>query len=157
MDYGTALSLLRIKQLQTRVFERLLQDSGVEAFNGPRGWILCALWAEDDVPIAELSRRTGLARNTLTVMLTGMEEAGLVTRTADETDRRHVRIRLTEKAHALEADCERMAKELDASTFSGFTEEERCAFQDMLSRMASNLDEAERRLKKKRSGTRPSR
>lgn len=150
MDYGTGLGLLRVKQLQTRLFEAFLQSSGVDAFNGPQGWILCALWYEDDIPIVELSRRTGLAKSTLTAMLGRMEDAGLIRRLADEKDRRVVRVHLTESSESLRAHCEAMARQLEEATFAGFSREERETFSAMLSRMASNLEATEAAHKKTR-------
>ncbi len=149
MDYGTGLGLVRVKQLQTRVFERLLQDSGVEALNGPQGWILMALWVEDDISIVDISRRTGLAKNTLTAMLSRMEECGLIRRETDEKDRRQVRIHLTDMSESLRESCEEIALQLEEATFKGFSAEERKMFQDMLEYMAGSLEEEEKRLKKK--------
>ena len=51
----------QIKQIQGRIFGRLLTEAGVDAFNGAQGHILYVLWQEDNLPIVELSRRTGLA------------------------------------------------------------------------------------------------
>ncbi len=47
----------------------MLQEAGIEEFNGAQGRILYILWQEDNLPIVELSRRTGLAKTTLTGML----------------------------------------------------------------------------------------
>ena len=68
MESRTGFLISQIKQVQARIFQRLLQDSGVEEFNGPQGRILYVLWQKDEVPIVELSQKTGLAKNTLTVM-----------------------------------------------------------------------------------------
>ena len=88
METRTGFLITQIKQVQGRVFQRLLEDCGVEEFNGPQGRILYVLWQEDNVPIAALVRKTGLAKNTLTVMLARMEAAGLVTRRESPQDRR---------------------------------------------------------------------
>ena len=73
IETRTGFLISQIKQVQGRVFQRLLAASGVEAFNGPQGRILYVLWQEDGVPIARLARKTGLAKNTLTAMLARME------------------------------------------------------------------------------------
>ena len=54
----------QIKQIQGRVFDSLLQNAGIEEFNGAQGRILYVLWQEDNLPIVELSKRTGLAKTT---------------------------------------------------------------------------------------------
>ena len=69
MESRTGFLISQIKQVQARIFQRLLQESGVEEFNGPQGRILYVLWQKDEVPIVELSQKTGLAKNTLTAML----------------------------------------------------------------------------------------
>lgn len=39
MESRTGFLISQIKQVQSRIFQRLLQDSGVEEFNGPQGRI----------------------------------------------------------------------------------------------------------------------
>ena len=55
IETRTGFLISQIKQVQGRVFQRLLAASGVEAFNGPQGRILYVLWQEDGVPIARLA------------------------------------------------------------------------------------------------------
>ena len=63
----------QIKAVQGRVFEKLLIESGIDEFNGAQGRILYVLWQENNLPIVELSKRTGLAKTTLTSMLDRLE------------------------------------------------------------------------------------
>ena len=72
--------ITRIKQVGGRVFERILSEKNIDAFNGSQGRILYILWQKDGVPISELSKRTGLATTTLTSMLDRMEAANLIYR-----------------------------------------------------------------------------
>ena len=67
----------RIKQVGGRVFERILSEKNIDAFNGSQGRILYILWQKDGVPISELSKETGLATTTLTSMLDRMESKTL--------------------------------------------------------------------------------
>ena len=53
METRTGFLISQIKQVQARVFQRLLLDIGVEEFNGPQGHILYVLWQKDEVPIVE--------------------------------------------------------------------------------------------------------
>ena len=41
----------KIKQLGDRIFEKVLAEKGVDAFNGAQGRILYVLWQQDGVPI----------------------------------------------------------------------------------------------------------
>lgn len=102
MDTRTGFLISQIKSVSGRLFERILQDCGVEEFNGAQGRILYVLWQADRVPIVELSQKTGLAKNTLTSMLGRMEESGLILREQSEEDRRQTIISLTDKARELE-------------------------------------------------------
>ena len=75
--------ITRIKQVGGRVFERILSEKNIDAFNGSQGRILYILWQKDGVPISELSKETGLATTTLTSMLDRMEAANLIYREAE--------------------------------------------------------------------------
>ena len=50
----------QIKQVGGRVFDRILSDKNIDAFNGAQGRILYILWQGDGVPISKLSKETGL-------------------------------------------------------------------------------------------------
>ena len=133
----------QIKQVQGRVFERLLQQQGLVEFNGPQGRILYVLWQEDRLPIVELSRRTGLAKTTLTAMLDRMETLGLLLRTRDEGDRRQQRVALTDKSRALSAAYERVSAQMTRLFYRGFSEAEIRAFEQKLQRILNNLEAVE--------------
>lgn len=131
----------QIKQVQGRVFEKLLARSGVEAFNGAQGRILYVLWQQDDLPIVELSRRTGLAKTTLTGMLERMELSGLLERGVDKNDKRLNRIRLTDKARELSGVYNEVSAQMNALFYVGFSDAEIEAFEGMLRRVLGNLQE----------------
>ena len=96
--------ITRIKQVGGRVFERILSEKNIDAFNGSQGRILYILWQKDGVPISELSKETGLATTTLTSMLDRMEAANLIYRDRGDKDRRKILIFLTEEAKGLETE-----------------------------------------------------
>ncbi len=129
------------------MFERLLQDCGVEEFNGPQGRILYVLWQRDSVPIVELSQKTGLAKNTLTAMLGRMEESGLIARRAGETDRRQSLISLTEKARGLQSRYDQVSQRMNELFFTGFAEAEIKSLEGYLDRIVTNLEQTEKKLK----------
>ncbi len=138
--------MTQIKQVGGRIFEKLLADAGVEAFNGAQGRILYVLWQNDNIPIIELSRKTGLAKTTLTGMLDRMEEAKLITRVFDQADRRQIRIVLTEAARALSDEYENVSEQMNDVYYAGFTEEETTLFENTLRRVLTNLQEKEKLL-----------
>lgn len=131
--------ITQIKQVQGRVFNSLLQKAGIEEFNGAQGRILYVLWQEDNLPIVELSRRTGLAKTTLTSMLDRMEAKGFLERAADRQDRRALRIVLTPKAKALSDKYQEVSDEMNRIFYENFTEEEMDIFEKFLEKILKNL------------------
>ena len=115
----------KIKQVQGRIFDSLLQKAGIEEFNGAQGRILYVLWQEDGLPIIELSKRTGLAKTTLTSMLDRMEAKGILERVADDRDRRLLRIFLTSKAKVLNDKYNEVSDEMGQIFYQNFTDEKR--------------------------------
>lgn len=133
----------KVKQIQGRVFERLLAECGIREFNGAQGRILFVLWNGDNIPISELSEKTGLAKTTLTSMLDRMEKSGHIQRQYDLADRRTVRIKLTEKAKKLRGQYEEASAEMSEIFYRGFEDEEILAFEAALGRVLENLIEKE--------------
>ena len=130
----------QIKQVQGRIFDKLLQDAGIAEFNGAQGRILYVLWQEDDLPIVELSHRTGLAKTTLTSMLDRMEAQGHLARCFDPRDRRQIRIRLTANARALETKYQDVSDEMSRIFYQDFTDEEIRALDNALEKVLNNLN-----------------
>ena len=129
----------QIKQVQGRVFDAMLQEAGIEEFNGAQGRILYILWQEDNLPIVELSRRTGLAKTTLTGMLDRMEEKGILERRFDKKDRRQVRIVLSDKARELNDKYNQVSDAMNERFYRGFTDSEIKQFEETLERILRNL------------------
>lgn len=133
----------KIKQIQGRVFERMLDENGISEFNGAQGRILFVLWETDDIPISVLSERTGLAKTTLTSMLDRLERSGHIRRAPDPDDRRAVRICLTENAEALREKYERVSAMMNEVFYRGFSDNEILAFEKGLGKILENLIEKE--------------
>lgn len=134
----------KIKQIQGRVFERLLDENGISEFNGAQGRILFVLWETDNIPISELSEKTGLAKTTLTSMLDRLEGAGHIRRVPDAEDRRAVRICLTESAEALRGKYEDVSEMMNGIFYKGFNDEEILGFEKCLGKVLENLIEKEK-------------
>lgn len=148
MESRTGFLISQIKQVQSRIFQRLLQDCGVEEFNGPQGRILYVLWQKDEVPIVELSQKTGLAKNTLTAMLGRMEDAGLIERKTAESDKRQSLIVLTEKARDLQQKYDEVSQKMNEVFYKGFSGDEVLMMDSYLDRILANLEQSERSVKK---------
>lgn len=133
----------KVKQIQGRVFERMLDENGISEFNGAQGRILFVLWETDNIPISALSQRTGLAKTTLTSMLDRLERSGHIRREPDPDDRRTVRIRLTETAEALREKYERVSAMMSEVFYRGFSDDEILTFEKGLGKILENLIEKE--------------
>ncbi len=133
----------KVKQIQGRVFDRLLAEHDISEFNGAQGRILYVLWEEDNVPIRCLSEKTGLAKTTLTSMLDRMEASGFIKRSFDPSDRRTVKICLTDTAKDLKEQYDAVSTEMSEIFYRGFTDEEILAFEKSLGKILKNLIEKE--------------
>ena len=140
--------ITRIKQVGGRVFERILSEKNIDAFNGSQGRILYILWQKDGVPISELSKETGLATTTLTSMLDRMEQKQLIRRTTDINDRRKYLIALTPKARSLEKKYRTVTDQMTELTYQGFTVNEITQLEEYLERVLDNVRNAEMSQKK---------
>jgi DNA-binding MarR family transcriptional regulator len=133
----------KVKQIQGRVFEKLLASHGIDQFNGAQGRILFVLWDRDGISISELSDRTGLAKTTLTSMLDRLEASGQVRRVFDPEDRRVVNIHLTDAARGLKDRYEAVSREMSEIFYEGFTDKEIAVFEHGLERILHNLTRRE--------------
>ena len=131
----------KIKQLGDRIFEKILSEKNIDAFNGAQGRILYVLWQEDGISIRSLSVKCGLAITSLTTMLERMEHQGLISRVQSETDKRKTLLFLTEKAHALKGEYDSVSDEMGSIYYKGFSEEEITRFEECLDRIRKNLEE----------------
>ena len=97
----------KIKQIGGSKFDKILQEKNIDAFNGAQGKILYVLWQGGKMTATEISKKSGLAKTTLTAMLVRMQEQGLVRIEENANDRRSALVCLTEKAAALKDEYQR--------------------------------------------------
>ena len=130
----------KVKQLGDRIFQKILSEKDVDAFNGPQGRILYVLWQEDGVPIKTISEKSGLAITSLTTMLERMEKSELISRRQDEADRRKTLLFLTQKARNLKQDYDSVSEQMGEIYYDGFTRKEIIEFESYLERIMNNLE-----------------
>lgn len=140
METQGGFLISRIKQMGTRIFDRMLATSGIDSFNGAQGRILYVLWQNDAISISSLSAQTSLANTTLTAMLDRMESMGLIVRQPDPKDRRNRLIALTDKARSLQDDYTEISQKMHEIYYDGFTEAEIMQFESYLQRILNNLE-----------------
>lgn len=85
----------------TAAYRPLLEPLGLTY---PQYLVLLLLWERDGLAVKEIGARLGLDSGTLTPLLKRLEGAGLVARARDTADERQVRITLTPKGRAMEAE-----------------------------------------------------
>ena len=76
MEMNGGFLVSKIKQLGDRIFEKILSEKNIDAFNGAQGRILYVLWQEDGISIRSLSTKCGLAITSLMVAGSYQTDAG---------------------------------------------------------------------------------
>lgn len=138
--------ITQIKQLQSRIFERLLTKHGLDIGSG-QGSILFVLWKEDHLSVSEISKRTSLAKNTVSIIIDGMIAKGTVTRASNPKNRRQTIISLTDTAKSMKEEYKNVSAEMGALFYEGFTQEETILFESYLERILQTLTQKELELK----------
>ena len=93
----------------------------------------------DNIPISELSEKTGLAKTTLTSMLDRLEKSKHIERVYDTADRRTVKIKLTETAKKLKNQYDEVSMRMSGIFYEGFSDDEIVTFEKYLMRILENL------------------
>lgn len=104
-------------------------------------YILRALYEQDGQHASELARSVGRAATSFTPNLDKLQEKGYVERRSDTSDRRAVRIFLTDKAKKNREQIVTLAHTLDENIASLFSEEDYDAFTRVIAKLQTiNLD-----------------
>ena len=135
--------ITKIKQLHSRALAQCISDKGIDAFSGEQGKILFVLWRKDKITQKELATETGLAKNTITVMLEKMEKNNLIKRITDENDKRKSLVILTDYAKPLKKSFDEISDEMLQKFYKNFSGEEIDKFEEYLHRIIRNLEENE--------------
>jgi len=138
--YGGFL-ISQIGRISGRIWERLLKECGVDAFNGAQGRILYVLWEHEKLTITDIARLTSMANTTLTSMLDRMEAEGLVQRIPDKINRRQIFVSVTEKAKRYSEQYKKISDDMNGIFYKGFTKTEIVNFENQLRRVLKNLKE----------------
>lgn len=115
-------------------------ENGIE-ISGGQGRILFILWKNDNLTVSQISEKTSLAVNTVSVVINGMVNKGIVERNINPHNRRQVIISLTEYAKSLQAEYETVSQQMNALFYQGFSEKEQQQFESYLERILETLTE----------------
>lgn len=140
METKGGFYITQIKQLQDRIFEKMLIENGIE-ISGGQGRILFILWKADKLTISEISEKTSLAKNTVSVVVDGMVNKGILERNINPGNRRQTIISLTDYAKSLKEKYEIVSQQMNTLFYKGFTEAEQQQFEQYLARILETLTE----------------
>lgn len=138
METKGGFYITQIKQLQDRIFGRMLLDKGIE-LSGTQGRILFVLWKDDNLSISQISERTSLAKNTVSIIVSGMVRKGIVERKMSPENRRQTIISLTGHAKSLRRKYETVSDRMGTLFYQGFTKKEQKEFEHYLFRILTTL------------------
>lgn len=138
METKGGFYITQIKQLQDRIFEKLLIENGIEISSG-QGRILFVLWKKDHLTVSEISRQTSLAKNTVSIVIDGMVQKGLLERNINPENRRQTIISLTEHAKSMREKYEAVSEQMGILFYQGFSEKELKEFEGYLARIRDTL------------------
>lgn len=133
---------MKINHLNARLFNKLLTADGRALYNAEQGKILSSLWMNHPQNAVDLASSTGLAKSTLSIMLSRLEEQGLITCTPDEVDKRKKLYDLTDVGASQQAVGDKVSDELSTFFYKGFSDEEISQLEGYLSRILENLTQA---------------
>ncbi len=134
---GTLIS--QVKQLQDRAFNKILKEEGIYEFNGQQGRVLFALWKNEKLSLTELSRKTSLAKTTLSAMVERMKNEGLLIVEGSKEDKRSLVIYLSDKSLSLKEKINRATKKISDIFYKDFSEEEANELDRLLGKVKENL------------------
>ena len=115
-------------------------ENGIE-ISGGQGRILFILWKTDNLTISEISEKTSLAKNTISVVINGMVNKGIVERNVNPQNRRQTIVSLTEYAKSLQVKYEAVSQQMNTLFYQGFSEKEQKQFELYLARILETLIE----------------
>ena len=99
-DLDTAALAARLRLSITRMARQLRQTADSD-LSPTQGSVLATISAHGPLSLGDLAERERVASPTITKVIAGLHERGLVSKTTDPDDRRFVRVELTPEGTAL--------------------------------------------------------
>ena len=143
MQNNSLLALSGVYHIKERLFSRLLRRHGMEHLSPAQSRILMALWEQDDIPVRKLASLTSLDKSTLSLSLSRMEQFGIVKRMGDTSDRRVVRVKLTDDGRTLRQSSVKAMQELEIMLFENIKQEDKEIFLQVLEQVYENANDQE--------------
>lgn len=126
--------------VRRRAESEVLADYGL-SFGGFT--IMWVLWVWDEMETARLAEECGVAKGTLTGMLTTLEKQGLVSRTRVESDKRRVLVNLTKDGTATIDELFPKFNQFEGQMAAGLSSDEKRELARLLRVVINNASEDE--------------
>ncbi len=138
VDLGWALGSV------TRSYLRAAKKAVAGIPGGPRGYLVLATAGRDE-PKSQvaLAQHLGIDRTAMTYLLDDLEQAGLVERRPDPTDRRARHVVITQTGRELLHELKRRLRDAEDDLLQSLDEEERVVLRTLLHRLATGLAPAD--------------
>lgn len=142
MDFENTLGryIGRLNYLMSQELNRVLKASEA-GITSDQFRLLTHLWNQDGLTQQVLSGQTGRDRGSITRMIDILEKKGIITRIPDQTDRRVNLIYLTKQGRELQPKAIQCAQQVLDKITTGFSEEEKQTFKNLLKKSVENLKE----------------
>lgn len=118
-----------------RAYKPLLDQLGLTY---PQYLVMMVLWEKNAQPVKDIGARLALDSGTLSPLLKRLAKAGLIARSRDLEDERHVVITLTERGKALQREAEKLVVPAIRNVVG--CQEEAADLRQRLSTLRSTLD-----------------
>ncbi len=129
--------LFRAFHTHWRVSNARLQKRGITP-GQPK--VLGFLERNDGCIQRELAQHCCFQAASVSGVLSSMEREGLIRREQDPTDRRVLRVHITDKGRCMGEFCRQVMEELDEAAMAGFSPQERQLAAELLRRIGDNLN-----------------
>lgn len=139
-EYNCNKYITKIKQFNIRIFNHILNEIGCTDFTCEQSYILQALWKQNELTCIEIANETGLAPNTVTVLLNNLSKNGMIERKSNPKDRRQVIIVATEKGLKAKRNFDRVLSRIINIGFKEFTDAEYEQFQKSLEKLCKSYE-----------------
>jgi MarR family transcriptional regulator, transcriptional regulator for hemolysin len=122
-----------------KIVSRAFSDALAEAGGSPPTWLILTSLMGDSRPAQhQLARELSIEGSTLTRHLDGLEQAGLVVRRGDPSDRRATLVELTEAGREKHAELRQVVVAFDRRLRADFTDDELETLRGLLGRLEEN-------------------
>lgn len=131
MELNECINFLLTKAQQT-VFQQFKANLAAYDVTPVQYGILACLWNHDGQTPGQIAQTLSLDGSTITGIIDRMENKGLVKRTPDPTDRRALRVVLTEQGAELKEPVERLIAESNEKIMEAFCPDDQIQLKKLL-------------------------